>query len=65
MLRSAIDNPDALVATLTKNPDTRCQEVLCMRYVANIFKHAERLKQPVLEQHLTDTELFHMLLLYV
>lgn len=44
MLRSAIDNPDALVATLTKNPDTRCQEVLCMRYVANIFKHAERLK---------------------
>ena len=64
VLRSAVTG-DTLLATLKDNPDAKCQEVLVLSYVSNIFRNAEKLKESVLELHLKETDFFHLALQYI
>ena len=64
ILRAAVTS-DTLLETLKENPASRCQEVLVLSYVSNIFRNAEKLKESVLELHLKETDFFHLTLQYV
>ena len=64
ILRTAVSG-DTLLTTLKDNPSSRCQEVLILSYVSNIFRNAEKLKESVLELHLKETDLFLLSLQYV